>query len=66
MSYSEHELLDRTNMVVEILETHLLGHSLMDKPTRPDHLDIQTHLVDASTHLAKAYQLIGRLPESFK
>ncbi len=55
MSYSEHELLDRTNMVVEILEAHLLGHSLMNKPTRHDHLEIFTHLVDASTHLAKAY-----------
>lgn len=66
MSYSEHELLDRTNMVVEIVDTHLLGHSLMNDPQRPDLLAIFEKLHDASANLAQAYQLIGNLPETFK
>ena len=65
MSYSEHELLDRTNMVADILETHLLGHQLMDKPKRKDHRAIHALIDGASDRLRQAYQLIGQLPETF-
>lgn len=66
MSYSEHELMDRTNMVVDIIQDHLLCHSLMDEPTRKDLLAIQFQIEEAQSHLSQAYQLIGQLPESFK
>ena len=65
MSYFEHELLDRTCMVADILETHLLGRLLMEQPTRKDHRDIHTLIDSAADKLRQAYQLIGQLPETF-
>ncbi len=66
MSYFEHELMDRTNMVVDIIQDHLLCHSLMDEPERADLQAIQNLIEQASSALGHAYQLIGNLPESFK
>lgn len=63
--YSFHELLDRTNMVLEIVDTHLLGHPLMDDPQRHDLLAVFEKLHDAAANLGQAYQLIGNLPETF-
>ena len=66
MSYFEHELLDRTNMVTEIINTHLLEHTLMQEPERSDLQRIQFLIEEAQSLLCQAYQAIGNLPESFK
>ncbi len=65
MNYHAHELLDRTNMVVDIIQAHLLDHSLMDDPEREDLQEILFKIESAQALLGSAYQAIGALPESF-
>lgn len=65
MNYLAHELLDRTNMICEIIDTHLLEHRLMDEPDRPELQNIKLQIEEAQSLLCAAYQAIGNLPESF-
>jgi len=65
MNYSIHELLDRTNMVVEIVEAHLLAHPLLSEPETQGLQQIQSKIEKAQSLLSSAYQDIGNLPEAF-
>ena len=57
--FSYHELLDRTSVVISIMEQQLLEHDLLKSVETDDLQDIKSTITDAISKLAEAYQQIG-------
>jgi len=55
-SFFSHEALDRTAMVANILDAHLLDHPWL---LQPENADVLKLIEDAGDKLQTAYQLIG-------
>lgn len=51
----DHELMDRTSMVMDMVDRHLLGH-----PAISNNKDIGELIIESWTNLYEAYQLMGR------
>lgn len=51
-----HEALDRTSLITDLLESHLLDH-----PAIEQNPDWRAHVENAMMELARLYQAIGRI-----